>query len=160
MNKPAQNTANNNNNMHPAPILAPHLVVAGAAEAIEFYKKAFGAEEMIRMPAENGKIIHASISINGAMVMMVDEVKEHNMLSPTSLGGTPVSLHLNVDDVDAAFKRAVDAGAKATLEPNDAFWGARFAMIEDPFGHVWSFGKQTKQMSADEMKAAAKTMNM
>jgi PhnB protein len=138
--------------------LTPHLVCTGAAEAIEFYKRAFGAEELMRMPAPDGRLMHAAISIDGSMLMLVDEMKEHGLLSPASLGGSPVTLHLNVPDADSAIDRAVAAGATITLAAHDAFWGDRYGQIRDPFGHSWSIAHPLREtvMSEEELRAAAK----
>lgn len=140
------------------PSLTPHIVCAGAADAIEFYKEAFGAEEMIRMPGEDGKLMHAAVSINGAMLMLVDENKEWGLLSPLSLGGTPVTLHLNVPNADAAIERAAAAGATVALAAHDAFWGDRYGQVRDPFGHSWSIAHPLGNhvMSQDELRTAAK----
>lgn len=138
------------------PPLAPHLVIDGAAQAIEFYKKAFGAEEMMRMPTPDGRLMHAAVMINGAMVMLVDEMKEFGSLGPKTLKGTPVTIHLNVADVDAAMKRAADAGAKTVLAAADMFWGDRYGVVEDPFGHRWSLATTVREMTPEEMTAAAK----
>ncbi len=140
------------------PSLTPHLVCDGAADAIEFYKTAFGAEELMRMPAPNGKLMHAAITIDGSMVMLVDEMKEHGVLSPVSLGGSPVTLHLNVANADSAIDRAVAAGATVTLAAHDAFWGDRYGQIRDPFGHSWSIAHPLREtaMSEEELRAAAK----
>jgi PhnB protein len=140
------------------PTLTPHLVCTGAAEAIEFYKRAFGAEELMRMPAPDGRLMHAAISIDGSMLMLVDEMKEHGLLSPASLGGSPVTLHLNVPDADSAIDRAVAAGATITLAAHDAFWGDRYGQIRDPFGHSWSIAHPLREtvMSEEELRAAAK----
>jgi uncharacterized glyoxalase superfamily protein PhnB len=135
--------------------LAPHPVCAGAADAIEFYKQAFGAEEMIRLPGPDGKLMHASVCINGSMVMLVDENVGCGMLSPKSLKGTPVSIHLNVDDVDAFVDHAVNAGAKVTMPVADMFWGDRYGVIEDPFGYKWSIATHQRDMNEDELKEAA-----
>ena len=136
--------------------LTPHLICAGAAEAIAFYKQAFGAEEMIRMPGKDGKLMHAAVKINGSMVMLVDENVEMGMRGPKSLGGTPVSIHLDVEDVDVAVERAVKAGATLTMPVADMFWGDRFGMIEDPFGHSWSIATRQRDMSEAELKEAAR----
>jgi uncharacterized glyoxalase superfamily protein PhnB len=136
--------------------LAPHLVIADAADAIEFYKKAFGAEEMIRLAGADGKIMHAAITINGAMVMLVDENEKFGLLGPRSLKGSPVTIHLNVADVDAVVQQAVNAGAKVTMPVADMFWGDRYGVIEDPFGHKWSIATHLRDMSEDELKAAAR----
>ena len=127
----------------------PHLVVDDAASALKFYKKGLGATETVRMPADDGKrIMHAEIEVNGARVFVMDDFPEHaggKRSSPTSLSGTPVTLHLEVPNCDAAVKRAASAGAKVTMAPMDAFWGARYAQVVDPFGHVWSFAHPLKK---------------
>ncbi|MEQ1864116.1 MAG: VOC family protein [Micropepsaceae bacterium] len=137
-------------------LLSPHLVCAGAAEAIEFYKRAFDAVEMMRLPGENGKLMHASVLINGASVMLVDEAPAHGMLGPKSLKGTPVSLHLKVADVDKAFAQAVAAGATVIMPVADMFWGDRYGQIEDPFGHRWSLATPKKNLSQAEIGAASR----
>jgi uncharacterized glyoxalase superfamily protein PhnB len=135
--------------------LSPHLVCAGAADAIDFYIKAFGATEMIRLPGPDGKLVHASVSINGSSVLLVDEMLDHGIKSPKTLGGTPVTIHLVVADVDAFVERAVAAGATVTMPVADAFWGDRYGVLEDPFGHSWSVATPVREMSADEIQAAA-----
>lgn len=139
------------------PTLTPHIVCAGAADAIEFYKEAFGAEELMRVPGEDGKIMHAAVSIDGAMLMLVDENKDWGLLSPLSLGGSPVTLHLNVPNADAAIERAA-AGATVTMAAHDAFWGDRYGQVKDPFGHSWSIAHPQRDavMSEDELRAAAR----
>ena len=139
--------------------LFPHLVCAGAAQAIDFYKDAFGAEEVMRMPAPDGRLMHASISIGGNIVMLVDEMKEHGMLGPDSLGGTPVILHLIVANADSAIERAEAAGATIALAAHDAFWGDRYGQIRDPFGHRWSIAHPLRQsaMSEDDLRDAARS---
>ncbi len=137
--------------------LMPHLVCAGAAKAIDFYKKAFGAAEMMRLPGKDGKLIHASVAINGACVMLVDEMREWGALSPKSLKGTPVTVHLNVDDVDAVFKRAVKAGATPIMPVADMFWGDRYGIIEDPFGHRWSIATHLRDMTPKEIEKAMRS---
>ncbi len=124
--------------------LGAYLTIDGAAEAIEFYKAAFGAEEVQRMPAEDGgKLMHAEIKVFGQSVMMSDEFAEYgNIRSPKSLGGTTFNLIIGVDarpDVDAAIARAAAAGAEIVMPAEDQFWGARFGMVRDPFGHLWAF---------------------
>ena len=140
------------------PGLTPHIVCAGAADAIEFYKQAFGAEELMRLAGPDGKIMHAAISINGAMVMLVDEMKEMGALGPNSLGGTPVTLHLNVADADASIERAAAAGATVTMPAQDAFWGDRYGQIKDPWGHSWSIAHplSDRVMTEDELREAAR----
>lgn len=121
--------------------VTPHLVVNGAAEAIDFYTKAFGAEEVQRVPGEDGRLMHAAITINGDMVMLMDdfpEMRDGKRSDPQALGGTPVLLHLEVPDVDATWQRAVAAGATVVMPLEDQFWGDRYGQLADPFGHVWS----------------------
>jgi len=128
--------------------LAPHLQIGGerAAEAIGFYAAAFGATELLRMPADDGKrLIHAHLHINGASLMLHDEFPEY--VDPADADGGPprgVMLHLQVDDADAWFSRAVEAGATATMPPEDMFWGDRYGQLKDPFGHRWSIGSPLK----------------
>ena len=145
-------------NSSTATTLTPHLVCEGAADAIEFYKHAFGAEELMRLPPSDGRVMHATIAIDGNMVMLVDEMKEHGVLSPNSLGGSPVTLHLNVADADAAIERAAAAGATVTLPAHDAFWGARYGQLRDPFGHNWAIAHPLSEalMDEDELREAAK----
>jgi PhnB protein len=127
--------------------VTPHLVVSDAVAALAFYKQALGATETVRMPAEDGKrLMHAEIQIDGARIFLVDHFPEYScgngtdpVKPPTLLGGTPITIHLEVPDCDAAIARAKAAGATVTQEPWDAFWGARYARILDPFGHSWSF---------------------
>jgi len=134
--------------------VTPHLVCAGAADAIEFYKKAFGAVELTRMPGPQGKLMHAMIRIGDSAIMLVDESPEWGMLGPKSLKGSPVTIHLYVDDADAFVARAVKAGAKVTMPVDDMFWGDRYGKLEDPFGHHWSVGTRVRDVSAQEMRQA------
>ena len=135
--------------------LSPHLVCAGAADAIEFYKKAFGAVEMIRVPGRDGRLMHGCVSINGSSVMLVDEMPQCGVLSPKSLKATPVTIHLVVPDVDKAVDRAVKAGATVVMPVADMFWGDRYGQIEDPFGHRWSLATPQRVLSEQEIRAAA-----
>jgi PhnB protein len=143
--------------MHP---VTPHLVVAGAAEAIEFYRKAFGAVEEMRLPAQNGKIMHAMIRINGAGLMLVDEMPEWGAFGPKSLKGSPVTIHLQVENADALFAQAVKAGATVTMQIGDAFWGDRYGCLQDPFGHLWSIATHMKDLTPAEIAEAMKSMKM
>jgi uncharacterized glyoxalase superfamily protein PhnB len=140
------------------PRLSPHLVCDGAAAAIDFYKAAFGAEEVMRLAGPNGKLMHGSVTINGFMVLLVDEMPEHDVLGPNSLGGTPVTIHLVVPDVDAAVERAVQAGATVTMPVADQFWGDRYGVVKDPFGHKWSIAtpKPDAPRAEAELNEAAK----
>ena len=135
--------------------VTPSLMVAGAAKAIEFYKKALGAEEKSRFPGPNGTLMHAEIRIGDSPVMLGDEMKDQGGLGPKALGGTPVTLFIYQDNVDAAFKRAVDAGAKVIMPLTDQFWGDRGGCIEDPFGHRWWLCQHIRDMSERELKEAA-----
>jgi PhnB protein len=134
--------------------VTPHLTCAGAADAIEFYKKAFGAEEMMRLPGPDGKLMHACIRIGDSAVMLVDEFPAYGVLGPKSTNGTPVVIHLFVDDVDAFAARAVEAGAKITMPIADQFWGDRYGQIEDPFGHRWAVATHNRDLTPDEIREA------
>jgi PhnB protein len=139
------------------PAVTPHLVVGDAAAAIDFYVKAFGAEEIGRVPGPDGRLIHAALRINGSTVMLNDDFPEMcdgKSMTPTSLGGTPVTIHLTVTDVDAKFQRAVDAGATVVAPLDDQFWGDRYGVVADPFGHNWSLGQPVREVSMDEIQAA------
>lgn len=140
------------------PRLTPHIVCDGAADAIEFYKQAFCAEEMMRMPGPDGKIMHAAVLINGAMVMMVDENLQMGIRGPNTLGGSPVTLHLHVTNADSAIERAVDAGAALVMPPADMFWGDRYGQVKDPWGHTWSIAHPLRDapMSGEELMEAAR----
>lgn len=137
--------------------ITPHLVCAGAADAIEFYKKAFGAVEKMRLAGRDGKLMHGAIKIGNASVMLVDESPDWGSFAPTSLNGTPVTIHLYVADVDAFIDRAVKAGATLRMAPADMFWGDRYGIIEDPFGHKWSIATHQRDMTADEIEQAMKS---
>ena len=143
------------NGMH---TVTPHLVCAGAAEAIEFYKKAFNATVTSRLPGPNGRLMHASVRIGDSTVMLVDEMPEHGALGPKSLKGSPVTIHLYVDDVDAVAARAVRAGAKNTMPVTDMFWGDRYGQIEDPFGHRWSIATHIRDVAPADMQKAMQSM--
>lgn len=138
--------------------LTPYLTVKGAAKAIDFYGKAFGATEVCRMPLPDGKAIaHAEIMIGDSHVMLGDEFPQPGApVAPTTAKHTTVTVHMYVKDVDTAFKKAVSAGATAMMPPTDMFWGDRFAKVSDPFGHHWSIATHVKDLSPDEMAKAAK----
>ena len=139
--------------------VTPHLVCAGAGAAIDFYKKAFGATETSRMPGPGGKLMHASIRIGDSSVMLVDEMPEWGSLGPKVLKGSPVVIHLYVDDVDAFTTRAVAAGAKVTMPVADMFWGDRYGQLEDPFGHRWSVATHVRDVSPSDMQQAMQKMS-
>ncbi|MBL8525070.1 MAG: VOC family protein [Betaproteobacteria bacterium] len=140
--------------------VTPHLVCAGAAAAIEFYKKAFGAEEIMRMPGMGDKLMHAQIRIGDSAVMLVDEMPEWGALGPKMLKGSPVTIHLFVEDADAFAKRAADAGAVVKMPVADTFWGDRYGVLEDPYGHNWSVATHVRNMTPEEMAAEMQKMNM
>ena len=130
----------------------PHLTVKDAARAIEFYQRAFGATEVSRHTVPDGSIMHASIKVGEGMVFVYDEFPDMGAKSPQSLGGSAVSLMVYVPDVDATVKRAVQAGAKVTMPVADQFWGDRYGMLTDPFGHVWEVATHTEDLSKDELE--------
>jgi uncharacterized glyoxalase superfamily protein PhnB len=138
--------------------VTPHLICAGAAEAIEFYQKAFGAVELTRMPGSDGKLMHASIRIGDSIIMLNDEMPEWGAFGPKSLKGSPVTIHLAVENADAAFEQAVRAGAKVTMPLADMFWGDRYGTLEDPCGHRWSIGTHVRDVSPEEMRKAMEQM--
>jgi uncharacterized glyoxalase superfamily protein PhnB len=139
------------------PGLIPHIVCDGAADAIAFYKQAFGATEMIRLPGPDGRLMHASIQLNGAVVMMVDENKDFGVLGPKTLGGSPVTLHLTVANADEAIARAQEAGAVVKMPAADMFWGDRYGIVVDPWGHNWSIAHPLAErpMGEEELRKAA-----
>lgn len=138
--------------------LTPHLVCANAAAAIDFYKKAFGAVEEVRMPGPDGKLMHASVRIGDSRLMLVDESPAWGALGPKSLKGSPVTIHYAVENVDAVVERAVAAGAKVTMPVADMFWGDRYGQLEDPFGHHWSVATHIRDVNLEEAQAAMKNM--
>lgn len=131
----------------------PYLSIQGAAEAIEFYKRAFGATEAMRlMDPNDGRVGHAELSINGAVVMLADEFPEMDFLGPRARGGSSVAIHLFVDGVDAVVERAVAAGAKLLRPVKDEFYGERSGKLEDPFGHIWMVSTVIEEVSPEEMQ--------
>jgi PhnB protein len=141
------------------PSVTPHLVVDNAAAAIDFYVKAFDAVELGRVPGPEGKLVHAALQINGSTVMLNDDFPEMSggkSMTPTALGGTPVTIHLTVTDVDTKFQKAVDAGATVVMPLEDAFWGDRYGVVQDPFGHQWSMGQPVREVSMEEIEQAMK----
>ena len=138
--------------------VTPHLICAGAANAIEFYKQAFGAVEGGRLPGPDGRLMHAMIRIGGSAVMLVDEMPEWGALGPKALKGSSVTIHLYVDDVDAVVARAVKAGAKVTMPVAEQFWGDRYGKLEDPFGHHWSVATHVREVSKEEAQQAMASM--
>jgi len=134
--------------------VTPSIVVRDAAQAIEFYQRAFGAEEVNRMVAPDGTIMHAEIRIGDSIVMLGEENEQWGSRSPLSTNGNPGSLYVYVEDVDAAFARALQAGATVRYPLEDTFWGDRFGKVTDPFGHEWGLATRIREMSPEEMQQA------
>jgi len=132
--------------------LTPFLTVHDAAAAIEFYKQAFGAVERGVMKGPDGKIMHAELMIGDSIIMLSDEFPEFGAVSPQTVGGSGMGLHIYLDGVDAAFDRAVKAGAQVEMPVMDQFWGDRYGKLKDPYGHKWSIATHTKDLSMDDMK--------
>ena len=135
--------------------VTPYLAVDGAARAIVFYQQAFGATEVMRMPAPGGKVGHAEIRIGDSRIMLADEYPDMGFRSPRAYGGSPVGLHLYVEDVDAVARQAVAAGAREVRPVKDQFYGDRTGSFEDPFGHVWHIATRKEELSPDELKRRA-----
>ena len=131
--------------------LTPYLAVDDATEAIEFYKRAFGAKETVRMDAPNGTVGHAELEIGDSVIMLADPFPQASAKAPKDLGGTSVSLMMYVEDVDAAVKKAADAGGKITMEPEDQFWGDRLGSVADPFGHVWQIATHVEDLTPEQI---------
>ena len=131
--------------------ITPHLVCDGAADALTFYAQAFGAQELSRMPGPGGRLMHAQVRIGDSLLMLADAFPDFGSVGPLALKNTPVYIHLYVEDVDAAYARAVEAGAKPLMPPADMFWGDRYGQVEDPFGHRWSIATHERDMTPQQM---------
>jgi PhnB protein len=144
----------------PPPPVSPYLTVGDAGAAIDFYQRAYGAELLSKQPGPDGKrLIHAALAINGGLVMLSDDFPEYHggkSSTPKTFGGTPVTIHLDVADVDALWARAIGAGATAVMPLADQFWGDRYGVVEDPFGHRWSMATRKGRPSADELAKSMK----
>jgi uncharacterized glyoxalase superfamily protein PhnB len=134
--------------------ITPHLVIKNLAKAIEFYKKAFGAEELYRMPTPDGRLMHACMQFGDSRVFFADEFPEHKRHygSPETIGGKHMTMHMYVPNTDEAFKRAIEAGAKEEMPPADMFWGDRYARVIDPFGQPWSLAMHQEDLTPEEMQ--------
>ena len=132
--------------------VTPYLIVDGAAEAIRFYGEAFGATEVLRMPMGDDRLAHAEVKIGDSFVMLADEFPDMGFLGPNKRGGATASLLIYVEDVDAAYQRALDAGATAERPPENQFWGDRMGTLRDPFGHRWSLATHVEDVAGDEME--------
>jgi PhnB protein len=135
--------------------VTPYMCIKGAAEALDFYQRAFGAKELFRMPRPDGRIMHAEIEIDGARIMLADEFPEMGFRGPASLGGSPIHLHLYVEDCDRLAEQAVAAGAKLTRPMADQFYGDRSGTVEDPFGHTWHIATHKEDLTEEEVKKRA-----
>lgn len=131
----------------------PQLVVDEAERAVRFYRTAFGADELVRNHAPDGRIMHCELLMFGGRLLVIDDFDEDAASSPARLGGTTVRLHLYVPDVDEVYRAALDAGASSLMEPTDAFWGDRYAIVRDPFGHQWSLATPKEDLSVSELEA-------
>jgi PhnB protein len=134
--------------------VTPHIVAKGAAEAIEFYTKAFDAVEQLRHLTPDGLVMHSSLKIGDSEVYLCDEFPNSCATSPQTLGGTPITLHLAVDNVDEVYAQAVEAGAEAAMPPADMFWGSRYGQVIDPFGHRWSISTALSPEAAERARSA------
>jgi PhnB protein len=137
------------------PRVTPYLIVDGAGAAIDFYCSVLGASERVRMPAPDGRIGHAELQLGDSMIMLADENAQMDVRGPRAMGGTPVSLHVYVEDSDAVFERAVQAGAKALRAVEDRFYGDRSGQFEDPFGHRWDVSTHVEDVPPEEMSKRA-----
>lgn len=135
--------------------VTPHIVCAGAASAIDFYKKAFNARELMKLEGPDGKLMHGAIMIGDSVVMLADEYPEWNSLGPNALKGTTVTLALYVEDADRQFEQAVAAGCSAHMPLEDMFWGDRYGIVRDPYGHLWSIATHVRDVSPEEIQAGA-----
>jgi PhnB protein len=130
----------------------PHIVVTAVDEAVDFYRRAFGADELVRTHSPDGRIWHCEILVAGSRVLLLEEYPEVGLAAPVRLGLTPVMLHLYVPDADAVFARAVAAGGEAVMRPWDAFWGDRYCQVKDPSGHLWAIASRREDLSVDEVR--------
>jgi PhnB protein len=135
--------------------VTPYLIVTDSARAIDFYKRAFGAEELLRLDGPDGKVVHAELKIGDSIIMLSEEMPGHTR-SPQSLGGTAVDIMLYVKDVDQVFNRAVAAGAKVAIPLSDMFWGDRYGQVTDPFGHSWSLATHKEDVPPEELRKRTK----
>lgn len=138
--------------------VTPHMVCSGGGDAIDFYKKAFNAEVMARFLTPQGKLMHGCIRIGDSLIMIADEFPEWGSFGPNALKGSSVTIHLNVDDADKQFQQAVDAGCESIMPLEDMFWGDRYGIVKDPFGHLWSIATHVRNVSAEEIQQAISQM--
>jgi uncharacterized glyoxalase superfamily protein PhnB len=136
------------------PSITPHLICADALKAIDFYRQAFGAIEELKLIGPTGRLVHAGLKIGGSMLMLAEENPDWGSLSPLSLKGTPVVIHLVVPDVDATIRQAEAAGATVVMPATDMFWGDRYGQVRDPFGHLWSVATPVRSLTPAEIQEA------
>lgn len=134
--------------------ITPHLVCEGAAEALAFYRQAFGAVELYRMPGPAGRLMHAEMRFGDSVVMLADDFPEYGSRGPRALQGTSVTIHLYVEDADAVWERALAAGATPVMPLEDAFWGDRYGQVQDPFGHRWSIATHQRDLTPQQLEEA------
>jgi PhnB protein len=132
--------------------ITPYLAVENATEAIDFYQRAFGAQERVRMDGPQGSIMHAELQIGDSMIMLSDPFPQASTKTPKELGGTTISIFAYVEDIDSVYKQAIDAGASSLMEPDDMFWGDRFGSVQDPFGHSWTIATHVEDVSPEEIE--------
>ena len=132
--------------------VTPYLAVDNAAEAIDFYRRAFGAKERVRMPGPGDTVMHAELEIGDSHVMLSDPFPQASTTPPKELGGTSASVFMYVEDIDAVYRQAIDAGASSLMEPDDMFWGDRFGSVQDPFGHSWTIATHIEDLEPEEMQ--------
>ncbi|HYD33861.1 MAG TPA: VOC family protein [Methylophilaceae bacterium] len=138
--------------------VTPHLVCAGGGDAIDFYRKAFNAEELARFLTPQGKLMHGCIRIGDSLIMIADEFPEWGSFGPNALKGSSVTIHLNVADADKQFQQAIDAGCTSVMPLEDMFWGDRYGIVKDPFGHLWSIATHVRDVSPEEIQQAISQM--
>ncbi|QDV49509.1 VOC family protein [Gimesia fumaroli] len=138
--------------------LTPHLICVGANEAIEFYKNAFGAIEQMRLPGPDGKLMYACLQIGDSQIMLTEENENCGSRGPKTLQGSPVTLHLQVEDADAMIEQAVAAGVTLLMPATDMFWGDRYGQVEDPFGHRWAVATHVRDLNMDEIQSGMQAM--
>jgi PhnB protein len=132
--------------------ITPYLAVENASEAIDFYQRAFGAQERVRMDGPGGSVMHAELQVGDSMIMLSDPFPQSSTTPPKQLGGTSVSIFAYVENIDDVYKQAVDAGASSLMEPDDMFWGDRFGSVQDPFGHSWTIATHIEDVEPEEMQ--------
>ncbi len=143
--------ATNQSDIPGFPAITPHLVCVGADKAIDYYSKAFGMKEIMRLPGPDGRLWHASMQLGNSMIMLAEAFPEYGNIGPQPGTPSPVTIHLNVPNVDEVFAQAVAEGAKVVMPVDDMFWGDRYGIVEDPFGHRWSIATRTKDLSHREV---------